>query len=60
MTGARTLRHRYCRHHRAPGHRSRRTIAVVRASEHMPRERGVDLAVVSTAGYFAAVEVDKG
>lgn len=60
MTGARTLRHRCCRHHHAPGHRSRHTIAVERASGHMPREHGVGLAVVWTAGCFAAVEVDKG
>ena len=60
MTGARTLRRRCCRHHRAPGHRSRRTIAVGRASAHMPHERGVDSAAVSTDGCFAAAMVDMG
>ena len=60
MTGARTLRRRCCRHHHASGHRSRRTIAVARASGHTPRECGVGLGVVSSAGCFVSVVVDKG
>lgn len=61
MTGARTRRRRCCRHHRAPGHRSRRTIAAARASGHTPHECGVvGLAVVASAGCFVPVVVGKG
>lgn len=60
MTGARTLRRRCCRHHHASGHRSRRTIAVARASGHTPRGCGVGLGVVSSAGCFVAVVVGRG
>jgi hypothetical protein len=58
MTAARTLRHRCCRLHRAPGHRSRHTIAVGRASGHMPRANGAELAAVSTAASFATARID--
>jgi hypothetical protein len=57
--GARTRRRRCCRHHRAPGHRSRRTIAAARASGHTLRACGVGLAAVSSAGCFVAVVVGK-
>jgi hypothetical protein len=60
MTGARTRRRRCCRHHRAFGHRSRRTIAAARASGHTLRGCGVGLAVVASAGCFVAVEVGRG
>jgi hypothetical protein len=60
MTGARTLRRRCCRHHRAPGHRSRRTIAAARASGHTLRGCDVGLAPVSSAGCFVAVALGRG
>lgn len=59
MTGARTHHRRCCRHHRAPGHRSRRTIAAGRASGHTPHECGFGLAVVASAGCSVHVVVGK-
>lgn len=60
MTGARTPHHRCCRHHRASGHRSRRTIAVANASEHMLHGSGAGFAPVWTVGCFVLGVVDKG